>query len=716
MKSKVPRPAVLIAAAVLFLLAPVIHAASVKTPQVEAELIAEQTALVPGQSTTVALRLKIADGWHTYWRNPGDTGLPTTIAWTLPPGITASAIEWPAPSALPVGPLVNYGYKTEVLHLVTLKTAPDFGPGAAVKLAAKADWLVCRETCFPESADLVLTLPVANTAERDARHGKAIAAARAALPRPLVGWQVNAVANGAKLLLSVTPPAGADPGGLRFYPYEEGRIEPSLPQLLKRDGEGYLLTLPVSSQLAPDFTRVAGVVTATKGLADADGLHRAAIIDVPLTGSVIAGPKPAQTTPALNVNADADANSGLSLALAMLFAVLGGIILNLMPCVFPVLSLKVMGFLGHHDSKATLRREAGAFAAGVVLTFVALGVVLLSLRATGEQLGWGFQLQSPGVITALALLFAVLALNLSGVFEFGQLTPAALRGWTAKNRTVDAFGSGVLAVVVASPCTAPFMGAALGYAMLQTTAATILIFVALGVGMAVPYVLLACYPGWRRHLPKPGAWMMRFKQLLAFPLYVTVAWLAWVLGAQLGNDAVLRLLSALLAFAFALWAWHAFRTRGTKAWSIAALAGVTAAAVIGSPLMVLEAPASDSAAIRAPTSPADLWQPYVPARIAELTGAGQPVFIDFTAAWCVTCQVNKSLVLTNKTVLDAFAERNVALMRADWTRRDPAITEALTALGRSGVPVYVLHRPGKAPLLLPEVLSQQLMLDALATI
>ena len=711
------RPARLAVVAMLLWLAGTACAAPVKTGQVEAELIAEKTALVHGQPTTVALRLKIAAGWHTYWRNPGDSGLPTTLAWTLPPGIAASAIDWPAPHALPVGPLVNYGYEIEALHLVTLTTVAGFAPGREATLAAKAEWLVCRETCIPQSADLTLTLPVANTAEPDPRFGKTIAATRAALPQPLAGWHVKAEGAGAKAVLALTPPDGAgDPGTLRFFPYEEGRIEASAPQVLRRDGEVYLLTLPVASQLAPGFTRVAGVLTASNGLAHAGGLQRAAIVDVPLTGSVIAGPRPALATPALNLGAGGFGAGGFSLSLAVLFAFLGGIVLNLMPCVFPVLSLKVMGFVAHQDSKATLRREAGAFAVGVILTFVALGVALVSLRATGEQLGWGFQLQSPGVITALALLFFALALNLSGVFEFGQLAPVATRGWTSQNRTLDAFGSGILAVIVASPCTAPFMGAALGYAIAQTTAATVAVFVALGAGMALPYVLLAWFPGWRRRLPKPGAWMVRFKQFLAFPLYATVAWLTWVLGVQLGNDAVLRLLATLIAVAFALWAWHAFRMRGARAWSIAALVGAIAAAIVGRPLMLLEGPVADAATLRGPVAAMDQWQPYTPDRVTELTGAGRAVFVDFTAAWCVTCQVNKSLVLTDAVVLEAFGKRKVALVRADWTRRDPAITQALTALGRNGVPVYVLHRPGKDPLLLPEVLSQQVVLDALATI
>lgn len=703
--------------ATLFALVEIAYAAPVKNDQVEAELIAEKTALVPGQPTTVALRLKIAKGWHTYWRNPGDTGLPTTLAWTLPSGVVASAIEWPAPHALPVGPLVNYGYESEALHLVTLTTVPEFAPGREATLAAKAEWLVCRETCFPQGAELTLTLPVANTAGPDPRFGKAIAATRAALPQTLVGWHVTAEGAGAKVVVALTPPPGAaDPGTLRFFPYEEGRIEASAPQPATRDGGVYLLTLPVASQLGPGFTRVAGVITATNGLADVGGLKRAAIVDVPLTGSVVAGPKPALATPTLNVAAREVGAEDLSLGLAVLFAFLGGIVLNLMPCVFPVLSLKVMGFVTHQDTNKTLHREAGGFAAGVVLTFVSLSFALLTLRATGAQIGWGFQLQSPGVITSLAILFTVLALNLSGVFEFGNLMPASTRGWTSQNRTLDAFGSGVLTVLVASPCTAPFMGAALGYTLAQSTGTTLAVFTSLGAGMALPYVLLACFPGWRRYVPKAGAWMIRLRQFLAFPLYATVVWLAWVLGTQLDNDAVLRLLATLIAVAFGLWSWHAYRMRVARAWSVAALAGVIAAAIVGRPLMLLEAPIAEAATVRGSIAAVDPWQPYTPTRVAELTGAGRAVFIDFTAAWCVTCQVNKSLVLTDDGVLAAFAKRDVALVRADWTRRDATITQALAALGRNGVPVYVLHRPGKGPLLLPEVLSKQIVLDALSTI
>jgi thiol:disulfide interchange protein DsbD len=702
-------------------------AAPVRTPNVEAELVAERTALTPGRPLTVALRMKMREGWHTYWLNPGDSGLPTTLEWKLPAGVTAGPIVWPAPHALPAGPLVNYGYEGEVFHLVELMPAATLAPGTPVTLAARADWLVCKETCIPEGADLTLTLPVAASSETDPTRGAAIAATRAALPQPLAGWRATAQGNGPTIALKLAPPPGArDPGKLFFFPFAEAKIEPSAPQPLARDGDAFVLTLPVASTMAGDFGRLSGVITAGAGLAGGGApgsttgagaaTVRAATLDLPLEGAVVAGPKPAlAAAPALNVRPVAPPGGDIGLLAAIAFAIVGGLILNLMPCVFPVLSLKVLGFATHHDSKATLHREAVAFATGVIGTFVVLGLLLAALRAAGEQLGWGFQLQSPAVVTGLALLFFALALNLSGVFEFGMLAPQGVASWTSKNRTVDAFGSGVLAVIVASPCTAPFMGAAMGYALTGSMATTLAVFVALGVGMALPYVLLAWFPGWRRRLPKPGPWLERFKQLLAFPLYATVIWLAWVLGTQRDNDAVLRLMVALLALGFALWAWRIVRVGGARGWAVAGLAVLVGGAVVAWPLVSADADAPATAAPGAKTGAVD-WIPYTPAKLAEITGGGRPAFVDFTAAWCVTCQVNKKLVLTDPQVLAALDGRNVARVRADWTRRDPEITRALAALGRNGVPVYVLYRPGKEPLLLPEVLQRQTLLDALATL
>jgi thiol:disulfide interchange protein DsbD len=688
-----------------------VRGAPVSTANVEAELVPATTAAVPGSPVTVALRLKMRDGWHTYWQNPGDSGLPTTIEWKLPAGVTAGPIQWPTPHPLPFGPLVNYGYEGEVYLPTTLSVPKDVAPGADLAIAARADWLVCKETCIPEGADLTLALPVRATAAPHPTFGAPVGATLAALPRPLVGWAVEARGEGPKVSVALKPSAAAaDPGTVHFFPFQEGRIEASSPQTLARSGDGYVLTLPVAYQLVPGFTRVAGVITASNGLGGA----RAATIDVPLAGSVVAGPKPVEAkAPPLAVPAAAQPSS-MTLAVALALAFVGGLILNLMPCVLPVLSIKVLGFAEHHDSRATMRREGLAYGAGVLATFAALALGLLALRAAGEQLGWGFQLQSPLFVALLALLFFVMALNLSGVFEFGNVAPASVRGWTSRNRTLDAFGTGVLAVIIASPCTAPFMGAALGFALAQPPVETVAVFIALGVGMALPYVLLAWFPAWRRALPRPGAWMLRFKQLLAFPLYATVAWLAWVLGTQIDVDAVLRLAFALVAVALALWAWHAWRLGGRRGWQVLALVALVGAAVVARPLAT--AGAADAASGR-PSAAATSgpWQSYSPDRFARLAAEG-PVFVDFTAAWCVTCQVNKRLVLSDPAVLDAMAARKVALVRADWTRRDPDITRALTALGRNGVPVYAFYRPGREPLLLPEVLTARMVVDALATL
>jgi thiol:disulfide interchange protein DsbD len=686
-------------------------AAPVRTAHVEAELVAARTALVPGSSATVALRLRMDRGWHTYWQNPGESGLPTTLAWNLPPGLSAGPILWPAPQALPVGPLMNYGFEGEVLLLTEVAIAPAAAGATSATLAARADWLVCKEICIPEGADLALTLPIAASAAPDPKWASAIDKTRAALPRPLAGWNVEASGRGAQIELSLRPSAGApDPGQIRFFPFTEGKIEPSEAQRLVRDGATLKLTLPVANHRVGEFTRVAGVLSASKGF----GEQSAANIDVPLEGAIVAGPPPGTAAPAPALALVDDDSMRFSLWLALVFALVGGALLNLMPCVFPVLSLKVLGFAAHGGDRAAMRAHGLAFAGGVLVSFWLLVGGLLALRLGGQQLGWGFQLQSPAVVAGLAILFFVLALNLSGVFEIGQLLPSAISSWSARNAYVNDALSGVLAVVIASPCSAPFMGAALGWALTAAPGSTFAVFTALGAGMALPYVLLTFFPAWRAKLPRPGPWMIRLKQLLAFPLYATVIWLAWVLGAQLDGDAVARLLAALLLVAFSLWAWQTMRGSSARSWGAAAIAGLAAAAVVGWPV-VTGAVAGGEAARKPLAAEKGPWQDFAPERVRQLTESGRAVFVEFTAAWCVTCQVNK-LVLNAAPVQAAFAHSNVALLRADWTRRDAKIEQALAALGRNGVPVYVLYRPGREPLLLPEVLQKSTITDALATL
>ncbi|MDQ2962223.1 MAG: thioredoxin family protein [Pseudomonadota bacterium] len=681
-------------------------AAPVRTAHVEAELVPAATALTPGTSLTVALRLKMDKGWHTYWQNPGESGLPTTLAWKLPAGLTAGPIQWPPPRALPVGPLINYGYEGEVLLLTDIAATSALSSAAPATLRARADWLVCKEICIPEGADLALTLPVSPQSSSDPQWGDAIARARASVPRPLAGWTVAASGQGSRVEVALTPGADrGDPGEIRFFPFAEGKIEPSAPQTLVREGATLRLTLPVASQRVGDFTRVAGVLIASKGF----GAQSAASIDVPLAGSIVAGPRPnAATAPFAS-----DGGTDISLGVALAFALAGGLLLNLMPCVFPVLSLKVLGFAAHRANSRAMRVHGLAFAAGVIGSFWLRAGLLLALRAAGAQLGWGFQLQSPAVVVGLAVLFFVLALNLSGVFEIGQFLPSSLSTWNARNTYVNDALSGVLAVVVASPCSAPFMGAAIGYALMQSAPFTVAVFTALGFGMALPYLLLAFFPGWRNKLPAPGPWMLRLKEVLAFPLYATVIWLAWVLGAELDNDAVARLALMLLLIALSLWAWQTMRNGGARAWGSVALAGLVAAIVAGAPVVGAAVTGSEPV-VKPLAADKGPWQDYAPERVRQLTDAGRVVFVDFTAAWCVTCQVNKRLVLNTEAVQQAFAQNNVALVRADWTRRDATIGRALAALGRSGVPVYVLYRPGREPLILPEVLQKRTIIDALA--
>lgn len=689
-----------------------VPAAPVQTPHAEAELLARDLHAVPGQRTTVALRIKHEPEWHTYWRNPGDSGMPTRIGWTLPAGVTAGPIQWPVPERIPVGPLTNYGYEGELLLLTELTVPADWPAGRPIPLEAKAEWLICKEICLPGGTTLSLSLPTATgPAKPDPALIGAFARTQAQLPRSGDGWQVAFSVSDTHIVLDAMPAEGVPvpPSGLQFFPDQPEVIDHPSPQVQERVPEGLRLLLTAAPGFEGTIDRLSGVLVA------GEGDQRLAVeISAPYPGGA---PKVSAAAPGAALSADdirraadgttpATTTPDLGLLLALAFAFGGGLVLNLMPCVFPVVSIKVLGFVEQaHGDRSDLRNHGLAFAAGIVVCFWIVAGALLALRASGEALGWGYQLQSPVVVTALAVLFFVLGLNLSGWFEIGTRVQTLAGGADAGHGLGGAFLSGMLATAVATPCTAPFMGAALGFALTQPAIASMAVFTALALGMGLPYVLLSFFPALTAWLPRPGRWMETLKQFLAFPLYLTVVWLVWVLGEQLGTTAAARLLAGLVFLAAAIWALRRFTDSARGVGAAAAVLLLAGAAWIAWPT-------GEPGARHDAMAGAD-WNAYSEDALRRLRAEG-PVFVDFTAAWCVTCQVNKRVVLQSDAVEQAFASRGVARLRADWTHRDEVITRALARLGRSGVPVYAVYPGGGGePELLPELLTKDIVLTAL---
>jgi thiol:disulfide interchange protein len=678
------------------LIKPALGSPVVSTEQVRAELLAwAPEGVEAGKPVWLGLQLAHQPEWHTYWKNSGDSGLPTLLEWQLPAGIAAGDIAWPTPKKIPIGTLANYGYEHTVLLPVPLTVAAGFdAPQLDVKL--RASWLVCRKECIPQEGEFSLSLPARGST---AASGAAFQAAFDAAPRPLPTGASQLEVSGKVLKVSLAGlPASLQGKTLALFPETGSVIEPAGAWEQAWQGALWTAQLPLSSQRLESPARLPLVV------ALGDTAYR---IDAPVKGEWPAVAAPAGVSPALqaalsaNAAAPAAAPGALpraspGLLAALLGALLGGLILNLMPCVFPVLAIKVVGFV-NEKSRAARMASGLAYTAGVVLSFLALGALLLGLRATGEQLGWGFQLQSPAVVAGLAALFTLLGLNLAGLFDFGGILPGRVVNLQAKNPSLNAFLSGVMATAIASPCTAPFMGASLGYAVGLPAAQALAVFGAIGIGMALPYLAASAVPGVARILPRPGAWMVTFKQLMAFPMFATVAWLVWVLGQQSGIDGAGALLALLVLLALAVWS---FSLRGAARHAIATFSvALCAFGIWAIGPNILKPAATPAAAASA------RWQDWQPGRVEQLAAQGQSVFVDFTAAWCVTCQYNKKTTLADAAVLADMDARNVALLRADWTRRDPEVTRALAALGRSGVPVYVFYKPGRAPVVLSEILS-----------
>ncbi len=679
----------------------------VTTEHVRAELMAyAPDGVAPGRQVWVGLQLAHQPEWHTYWKNSGDSGLPTQLQWTLPAGVTAGDIAWPVPRKISIGRLANYGYEGAVLLPVPLTIAPDFKPsllGSELQVKLKAQWLVCRLECVPEEGEFSLAIPARSTT---ALNAPAFQASFQSQPKAITGEsRVQIEGNALKVSVPGLPPA-LQGKTLEFFPETSEVIETAAKWTQAWQGDLWTAQVPLSPQRANSPAVMAMVLVAgeqgwrTEAKVAGEWPVLAAPTGVaPALAAALSGNAGASAVPAMPA-------PSLTLVAALLGALLGGLILNLMPCVFPILAIKVVGFTQHASDRRGHRIAGLAYTAGVVASFAALGALMLALRAAGEQLGWGFQLQSPAVVGALAALFTLIGLNLAGLFEFGAFLPVSVASLEARHPVVNAFLSGVLAVAIASPCTAPFMGASLGFALGLPAAQALLLFAVIGVGMALPYLAASWIPAIARLLPRPGVWMVTFRRLMAFPMFATVAWLVWVLGQQSGIDGAGALLALLVALSMVVWA---FTLRGRARMVLASVSMAILAVLAWAAAPVITRMPEQQAA-RSESGP---WQAWAPGRVEQLLASGQPVFVDFTAAWCVTCQYNKT-TLERRDVLDDLKAKNVALLRADWTRREPAITQALAQLGRNGVPVYVFYKKGSAPVVLSEVLGVAELRSAIA--
>jgi thiol:disulfide interchange protein DsbD len=686
-----------------------------RSTNVAVSLLSERATVRPGDRFHLAVRQRMDGEWHTYWRNPGDSGEATRIDWTLGAGASAGPILWPAPTALPFGPLVNYGYSGEVILPVVVDVPAYARPGQILRIDAAVDWLECADVCIPASAVLGMDLPI-GAASRDGADAPAIRAALAALPRPLPGPArlTDRRADGWLLSVALDRPVAT----ATFFPHElkaGALIDHPAPQVVGVGDKGLAIGLRKSPS-APSALEgpVSGVLRLGEGPDAPVWLVEAAPGEpLPDTGATEippqrAAPKGQTAAPII----PAPVEGGLELPTAMAFAFLGGLLLNLMPCVFPILSMKALSLAkAAHGPQAHARRDGLLYGAGVMAAFLALGGLLAGLGAAGQTAGWGFQLQSPPVLVALVVLMSLIGFNLLGMFEVGGGVQGLGAGVAGRGGAGGAFFTGVLAVVVAAPCTAPFMGAALGFAAVQPPLTGLSVFGALAAGFALPFVALAFSPFLQRALPKPGPWMIRFKEFLAFPMFATAIWLVWVLAAQAGQTGVLSALIAVLGAGFAVWLGQVGKARWTRAFGLA----VALIAIGWSLVHVAGATAPDaSAQARADrdTPPAEPWSPE---RVEALRAEGRPVFVNFTADWCVTCKVNEAVVFSDPKVAAAFRDAGAAYLIADWTSRDAGIAQALSSHGRIGVPLYLYYAPqAAAPLILPQVLTPSVVADALA--
>jgi len=686
-----------------------------RTERIEAELVPMSQWAAPGSTAIVAIRQQIQPGWHTYWRNPGDSGGATTLDWTLPAGVSAGDIVWPLPERQRLQPLMNYGYQGRVYLPVPIEIPADARPGTTLPLVVKALFLVCSdEMCVPDELTLRLNLPVRQgAASLDPAHGAAIQTVVEGAPRP-AGIEARITVDGGTLRLTATggPLVGLEPGRAWFFPFDSGTIDHSAPQPGERGPDGVTLNLAAGGRVA-----AAGLTGPVAGvLATDDGAWEIEAVPGPaLTGVSGRG--------ALDLSEDTTRGSAVSwigFLQAAAFALLGGLILNLMPCVFPILAMKAAALTAGAHAPAEARRDGLAFLAGVLTTFLALAGILLALRAGGQAVGWGFQLQSPAVIAALALLMFAVGLNLSGVFHIGAGLQSAGSGPLSRlPGGAGAFFTGMLAVVVAAPCTAPFMAFALGAALLMPWPMALAVFLMLGLGLALPYVIVSLSPRLLAKLPRPGPWMDRLKGLLAFPMYGAGLWLVWVFARQAGEDALGVLFLAVLFLGLGLWLAGINQVRRAEGGAAvisavtASLSIVVAIALTGVAIIQVRAETGTTTASSGPLAS----QPWSEEAVRAAQAGGRPVLVNFTADWCVTCKINERTSLSTPKVAEAMAASNAVYLVGDWTRRDDAITRELERRRRSGVPLYLVYAPGSSePRILPQLLTEGVVIDALETV
>lgn len=644
--------------------------------QVTARLLALESSIQPGKPVEVVLELNHRRGWHTYWEFAG-TGYPTTLQWTLPEGWSAGEFRWPVPGLIHdrLGAITGQGFEGRTLLPILLTPPANLQPGSTVVLKGKAEWLMCEEQCVPGQQDVELRLSVTSEAPQTVPELRE-ALQKQAFPRPADSLDLKAVRSGQVIRLSWKTEAGSRE--VHFLT-RDGLVSYDRPQTAVVEGDRTTLELAVAPEFDGDASSLRGVLRWVSAQGTVG--HT---VEAPLTTSAPA----------------TQASGGLIGTLAL--AVLGGLILNLMPCVFPVLGIKILGFVnqaGEDRRKVTF--HGLAFTGGVLASFWALAGALALLRAGGDQLGWGFQLQSPAFVFVLTAVMLVFGLSMSGVFEFGLSATGIGSELQMRSGLTGTFFSGVLATVVATPCSAPFLAPVLGTALALPVVESLAVFTAIGLGLSTPYLLLSIFPAAVRALPRPGAWMETFKQAMAFPLYATAAYLVWVLAGQVGEKALRDLLFGLVMIALAAWLYGRLTAPGAK--PARARLGV-----VGGVLLLLAGLAFGW------PRPEEKWEAWSPTAVAEAQKAKKWIYVDFTARWCATCQTNKAIVFSSNEVKRRFSELGVVKLKADWTNRDPAITRELAKYGRSAVPVTLVYAPGSTePRLLPEILSASTVLEAL---